>query len=168
MNVFQEKWSDLGKFGHSATRAKTQPSNFEEHAEAHDADNVLTCCSALEVFDDCVDDEPSKDPEDPGTAQQLECKGCDGMKGTRTQCAVRACWSVGSAGHGAGRCCKPCPYVRLGKECFDGQNCMMCHLDHTLDHAESIKRALAMVKSRPVARDRCACDVVKLMSRISL
>eukprot|EP00928_Gymnodinium_smaydae_P009959 TRINITY_DN13734_c1_g1_i1.p1 TRINITY_DN13734_c1_g1~~TRINITY_DN13734_c1_g1_i1.p1 ORF type:complete len:131 (-),score=22.70 TRINITY_DN13734_c1_g1_i1:339-731(-) len=111
--------------------------------------------------------ELSKDSDDPVTMRQLECNGCNGAKGTRTTCGVKACWSVGSAGHDAGRCSKPCPYVLAGKECFDGLHCLMCHLDHAKDY-ESIKRALSMVKSRAGARAQRACKVSELLNKISL
>eukprot|EP00928_Gymnodinium_smaydae_P068669 TRINITY_DN5187_c0_g5_i1.p1 TRINITY_DN5187_c0_g5~~TRINITY_DN5187_c0_g5_i1.p1 ORF type:complete len:187 (+),score=15.15 TRINITY_DN5187_c0_g5_i1:68-628(+) len=159
MSVVQERRCDICKVRHSAcspARSAIRPSNFEACGEAHDADGASTCCSTLVSHNSFVDDELSKDSDDAVSMWQLGLNGFSGgVSGTRSRCCVRACWSVGSAGHSAKRCNEPCPYVRMGKECFAGQNCMLCHMNHTEDD-DSIKLALFWVQNtRTIARARC-------------
>eukprot|EP00928_Gymnodinium_smaydae_P068666 TRINITY_DN5187_c0_g2_i1.p1 TRINITY_DN5187_c0_g2~~TRINITY_DN5187_c0_g2_i1.p1 ORF type:complete len:173 (+),score=19.55 TRINITY_DN5187_c0_g2_i1:119-637(+) len=172
MSVVQERRCGCCEFRDSAcsaARSAIRPSNVEALSEAHDSDSVSTCCSALGRHKSFVDDELSKDSEDAVSMRPLERNGSfSGVSGTRTRCGARACWSVGSAGHSAGRCNKPCPYVRMGRECFGGQNCLMCHLDHTRDD-DAIKLALLWLKNnRNVDRAGRTVDAVERASKLSL
>eukprot|EP00928_Gymnodinium_smaydae_P068667 TRINITY_DN5187_c0_g3_i1.p1 TRINITY_DN5187_c0_g3~~TRINITY_DN5187_c0_g3_i1.p1 ORF type:complete len:177 (+),score=22.66 TRINITY_DN5187_c0_g3_i1:55-585(+) len=173
MNACDDRGGDWCKRGCSLSSALTAnpgPSKLEAHGEAHDTDSVSTCCSALEIPDEGVDDEVSQDSLEAVALQQLECSVCSDAKGTRSESNVRACWSVGSAGHSAGRCCKPCPYVRMGQQCLDGLNCMMCHLEHSED-SSAIRLALTWVarqRTRAAARARRSGDGVEKFSILSL
>eukprot|EP00928_Gymnodinium_smaydae_P019034 TRINITY_DN17265_c0_g1_i1.p1 TRINITY_DN17265_c0_g1~~TRINITY_DN17265_c0_g1_i1.p1 ORF type:complete len:169 (+),score=19.56 TRINITY_DN17265_c0_g1_i1:88-594(+) len=151
------------------SRSKTRPSTLKVHSEALDADRDAPLFCSATVQDGFADDDLPRDSEGAVATWQLGCTGCNGVTGTRSQGGARAGWSVGSAGHSAGRCMEPCPYVRRGEECFEGQSCMRCHMNHS-EEDMSIKLALALVlrRKRTVVPARRACDLAERMSKLSL
>eukprot|EP00928_Gymnodinium_smaydae_P068672 TRINITY_DN5187_c1_g1_i3.p1 TRINITY_DN5187_c1_g1~~TRINITY_DN5187_c1_g1_i3.p1 ORF type:complete len:161 (-),score=15.80 TRINITY_DN5187_c1_g1_i3:142-624(-) len=137
----------------------TRPSTLKAHSEALDTNrgSPLFCNTPI------LDDESRKESECAVAKWQLGCSGCNGVTGTRSQGGVKAGWSAGSAGHGAGRCMGPCPYVRMGEECFQGESCTRCHMRHSEDDM-TIKLAMSLVlkRKRPVAGARRAERARKL------